>query len=373
MKKLYFLVVIILASCAPQTTAVPTATVTLPPPPTATIIPTPTVNPAFLALQEFIAGSTENYTIAPEGIYGPMPDGTTGVVPGIRLNPDGKGYTIMVGGQAVTIDANDVTITDENGVQVKGYQNADGDDNYEKITTYTTEQIKAMSNTEILNAAVDVDGLEKFISPAGKHIVLYRNGEKQYTQAYNLLTKEMVDVIHVSTDPEKPTKITLSDVESGKLAMSEHLQCPGFPDTAMPIDWRYVTAEGYYTRVMAYNQPEDYSDPATKPQKYCSFSEITMDLGRGEMPYILIGVANLNKDRTIGFLHGWTRPEDLNKFLVLEGNRFFGVTTEEIMNDVAYPEKRVIIGMTPDIEEWGQRWADTDILPEELEKCLVQF
>ncbi|MBI5945799.1 MAG: hypothetical protein HY864_15675 [Chloroflexi bacterium] len=120
MKKLFFLIVFTLASCAAPAETLPTATATLPS--TATVIPTPTTTPAFLAMQETIA-KTDNYTIMGNGeIEGKLPDGTIGVIPGIRLNPDGKGYTIMVDGQAVTISADDVSISDKDGIKIKGYK-----------------------------------------------------------------------------------------------------------------------------------------------------------------------------------------------------------------------------------------------------------
>jgi hypothetical protein len=144
MKKLFFLAVFILTSCsAPQPQATVTSaqrvTVTLPPP-TATVIPTPTLPPAFLAIQEQVAGDTQNYAIMGNGnIEGKLPDGTIGPLPGIRLNEDGTSYTITVNGAPVTIDASQVTITDENGLQVEGLEDPDGDGNYEKIVKSQAE------------------------------------------------------------------------------------------------------------------------------------------------------------------------------------------------------------------------------------------
>jgi len=376
MKKLTILLclAILFAGCAPaqQVTITPAQRATLTPPPTATIIPTPTLSPAFLAVQEQIAGSTQDYSIMGNGnIEGKLPDGTIGVIPGIRLNPDGQGYTIMVDGQSVTVGIDQVSITDEDGVTVNGYQNLDGDDDYEKITSYTLEDIAKLNNTEILAVAPVMEGLEKFISPAGKHIVLYRNSERRYVQAYNLLTHETVDIIHVSTDPEKPTKIIMEDLTSGKLAMSEKLQCPGFSDKAIPIDWKQVKAEGFFTAVQMWNQTEDYSDPETRPQKFCSFSEITVDLGRGEMPYILIGVAQLNKDRSVGFFHVPTRPEHLAQVFAQSDETYFWIMTEELRKNSPYPESKATIDMYSDMKELGQQMEAVDVLPQALENRLI--
>ena len=250
------------------------------------------------------------------------------------------------------------------------------DENFQWVAdarTYTAEQLAKMNASDLLKNAPVIEDHEKTASRAGKHVVLYKNAEGVIDQAYNYLTGEMTAVIEISFDPNKPTKISMDDLTTGKLAASEHLQCHGFPDTAIPIDWEQVTAEGYFTNVQQWNQRQDYSDPATRPQKFCSFSELTIDLGRGEMPYIVIGVANLNTDRTIGFLHKPTRPEDVDKYLEIEDSKFFGIITDQIRNDAEYPEKEAMLKLTPDIKEWGQEWADNDILPEELEKCLVQL
>ncbi len=123
-KVLLFAFVVILTACSAQptqsqATTTSTVTVTLPPP-TATVIPTPTVAPEFLAIQTQVA-TAEIYTIIGNGsIEGPKPDGTIGPIEGIKLNPDGKGYTIMVNGAPVVMDADKVSITDA-GISIDGY------------------------------------------------------------------------------------------------------------------------------------------------------------------------------------------------------------------------------------------------------------
>lgn len=81
----------------------------------------PSDAPEFLVIQQQVAGSTENYTIMGNGnVEGKLPDGTIGIVPGVHLNPDGKGYTIMVNGAPIVIDADKVSITDA-GITADGY------------------------------------------------------------------------------------------------------------------------------------------------------------------------------------------------------------------------------------------------------------
>jgi uncharacterized protein YacL (UPF0231 family) len=376
MKKLLLILFVLLASCAPaavEATVTPAPTST--PIPTATVIPTPTLAPDFLALQETIA-QTDNYTLMGDGqIEVKQPDGTVIPVPGIRLNKDGKSYTIMVDGTEVTIDVNDVTISDEGGVQVKGYQNVDGDDEYEEILVYTAEQLAKMNASDLLKNAPVIEDHEKTASRAGKHVVLYINAEGVIDQAYNYLTGEMTAVIEISFDPNRPTKISMDDLVTGKLPKSELLQCPGFSDKAVPANWQHRTAEGSDSSVLIgrddISQPyQDYSDPETRPQKLCSFSELTIDLGRGEMPYIVIGVAQLNKDYSTSYFHKVARMEDLQKALDNAPDNYYSIMTEQLRtNDIL--EKATIIGMYPDMKELGEKMGETDILPKEFETRLI--
>lgn len=163
--RLFFALVtfVILTACSsqPQVTVTSFAEVTVTLlPPTATVIPTPELNPEFLALQEQVAGDTQSYTIMGNGnIEGKLPDGTIGVINGITLNPDGASYTIMVNGADVTIDVDKVSITD-NGISIEGYSYDAASGNAVEIVSYTPDQITEMTSTEILGAAPEAEGLE---------------------------------------------------------------------------------------------------------------------------------------------------------------------------------------------------------------------
>ena len=107
MKKiLLFAFVLILTACsaqAPQVTVTfaQRVTVTLPPP-TATIIPTPTLHPEFLALQQQVAANGTKYSLGSDGI---LMDETGEQVKGIEIDPATGEIMIMVNGAEVIIDA----------------------------------------------------------------------------------------------------------------------------------------------------------------------------------------------------------------------------------------------------------------------------
>ncbi len=362
----------VLTACSsPQATVTRSAEVTVTLPPlTVTLIPTPTIVPAFLTIQEQAAAANENFTIMDNGsIEAKLPDGSIGPILGITLNPDGTSYTITVDGKPVSISADEVSISDANGLNVNGYEDVDGDGVFEKITAYTPDLIKQMNNKDIIAAAPEVEGLEKFISPAGKHIVLYRNEAGKYVQAKNLITNEVfADLIHISSDPENPTPITMDDLTSGRLADSERLQCPGFSDKVIPGDWRYVKGDSVSSEVRM-NYDARYSDPSTRPQKMCSYSEVVTDLGRGEQTYIVMGLAIKNIDGSIGFVHRWGRPEDLQSFLEIEDLQFM-ITVDEIKHWSGWPEGEFLDQTRPEVESWAKEFEEADILPEEFEKRL---
>ena len=120
-KVLLFAFVLILTACsaqAPQVTVTfaQRVTVTLPPP-TATIIPTPTLHPEVLALQQQVAANGTKYSLGSDGI---LKDETGEQVKGIEINPATGEITIMVNDAEVTIEADKVSISD-GGITIEGY------------------------------------------------------------------------------------------------------------------------------------------------------------------------------------------------------------------------------------------------------------
>ncbi len=110
------LLALILVACAsPKVTVVSEVTVTSSPP-TATPIPTPTLHPQFVDLQEKIAASGERFTLLSDGT---IQDGAI-TVPGLFVDKNGV-MTLQVGGESVTIPPADVSFDDTKGVSAEGY------------------------------------------------------------------------------------------------------------------------------------------------------------------------------------------------------------------------------------------------------------
>lgn len=150
MNKFVLILLVLITACAPQAatsnTVQPSPTPVVAPSATATIIPTPTVSPAFLSIQKAIAGGTENYTLMGNGeIQAKLADGTTAIISGIRLNPDGTSYTIEVNGSPVTVDVDQVSISDDNGVVVEGYERVNDTDEY-RVVEKSPAQVWAEQN-----------------------------------------------------------------------------------------------------------------------------------------------------------------------------------------------------------------------------------
>ena len=116
------LLLFLLAACvadAPQVTVTSEVTVTLLPL-TATAIPTPTLYPQFVTLQDQIAASGERFDLLPDGtIQETIPDGVK-VVPGLSVDKNGQ-IKLMVDGQEIVIASTDVTFDDDRGVIVERY------------------------------------------------------------------------------------------------------------------------------------------------------------------------------------------------------------------------------------------------------------
>lgn len=123
----------IISGCAPQV-APPEATATLPPP-TATIIPTPTSHPQFIALQEQIAAAGERFTLNPDGT---VLDGAT-IIPGLHVGKDGK-IILIINGEKVEVDPASMKFDNENGLSIDGYEDPEGDGDFAEVVKELTPE-----------------------------------------------------------------------------------------------------------------------------------------------------------------------------------------------------------------------------------------
>ncbi|MBI3167084.1 MAG: hypothetical protein HYZ22_01290 [Chloroflexi bacterium] len=140
----------ILTACA----STPQVTVTLPPP-TDTPIPTPTLHPQFIELQEQIASTGGRFTLNPDGhIY----DSET-AIPDITVAPD-ETMTLMVNNEEIVLDKGQVSFSDETGISIEGYEDKDGDGDYEpKAETVTINGVTMTLGEEDENGVKVVTGI----------------------------------------------------------------------------------------------------------------------------------------------------------------------------------------------------------------------
>lgn len=131
---LFFAFFVFIVSCAPQVTATPEATVTLPP------VSTPTLHPDFIALQESIAASSGRFSLHADGqLY----DGDT-PIPGVIVMPDGKMVLTVDGDKEIILERDGYDFDDEEGFTVKGMK-------YDEDTGAWVEAMSEAMQTAIAN------------------------------------------------------------------------------------------------------------------------------------------------------------------------------------------------------------------------------
>jgi hypothetical protein len=155
-------------------TITPEATATLPPS-TEAPIPTPTLHPAFIDLQTYIASSGERFTL---GADGTITDGV-GTIPGLGVSPDGVMSLTLADGTVVTLDSSTVSFDEENGFGVDGYE-LDEDGEWVETESKAVTDAKADFgdygfSTEDLDWIEDENGVRAIDPETGE--VVYENGK----------------------------------------------------------------------------------------------------------------------------------------------------------------------------------------------------
>gem|GEM_PF-2084948 len=117
MKKISPLILLtfILIACSPQVTVTSEVTVTLAPP-TQTPIPTPTLHPQFVQLQNLISNSS-NFILLPDGTI----ENNGVVIPNLHVDQNGV-INLIINNEHVAMDISQVRFDDENGLTIDGYE-----------------------------------------------------------------------------------------------------------------------------------------------------------------------------------------------------------------------------------------------------------
>jgi len=137
--------------------------------------------------------------------------------------------------------------------------------------------------------------------------------------------------------------------------------------------WVILEQEKYnLITIDTWSEELGYEDPAVRPQKICSFSELTIDLGRGEQSYVVVGLQIQNADGTFSVIHIPYRPEQVED--LVKGMRETyrtGIIFKRNIKNPDYPESAATLAMHDDWEALTAEIVKTGNVPEELEKRLV--
>ena len=121
MKKILFpILALILVACATSQVTTTSEVIASLPPPTATIIPTPTLNPQFVILQEQIANSGNRFALLPDGTIQETTSEGIKIIPGILVDNEGQ-IRLLVNGEEVVLSLADVTFDNIDGIKIEGY------------------------------------------------------------------------------------------------------------------------------------------------------------------------------------------------------------------------------------------------------------
>lgn len=166
MNKILFLILsLIFVACSPQ------VTVTLAPS-TSTPIPTPTLHPDFIALQNLISDSSQRLTLMPDGS---IEDNGT-VIPNLHVDQNGI-INIIFNNEHVAIDSSQITFDDENGLTIEGYTLDENGEwveaKSEAMQTFQADFEKYNASTEQFNVE-EKDGNLVVTNAEGE--ILYQNG-----------------------------------------------------------------------------------------------------------------------------------------------------------------------------------------------------
>ncbi|MCE9644724.1 MAG: hypothetical protein K8S20_01900 [Chloroflexi bacterium] len=121
MKKILFpILALILVACATSQVTTTSEVIASLPPSTMTIVPTPTLNPQFVFLQEQIADSGNRFALLPDGTIQETTLEGIKIIPGISVDNEGQ-IRLMVNGEEVVLSLADMNLNEIDGIKIKGF------------------------------------------------------------------------------------------------------------------------------------------------------------------------------------------------------------------------------------------------------------
>ncbi|KXK11668.1 MAG: hypothetical protein UZ14_CFX002002710 [Chloroflexi bacterium OLB14] len=244
------------------------------PPPTETPIPTPTLHPDFVAVQNQFAEISEHLTLLPDGTVEEMTtDGGRQTIPNLHVDENGT-ITILVEGQPVTLTTADLSFDNEKGLFVNGYELNEDGEWVEAHKLFSLDQVTILTPEEKIENAIDIDGYTPYRS--AERYVFYENGDGVRDVAYDLTTGEKVEIPQYQIcSPEKfyECEVSPEDLMSGKYWLWLNTLDVGFDPEKIkdvPLVSRNSTYGGWVQVTEVYHdsgwdKPVDFADPATAP------------------------------------------------------------------------------------------------------------
>ena len=182
--------------------------------------------------------------------------------------------------------------------------------------------------------------------------------------------------IEISTNPDKPTAITLEDVTSGRLAASERKLLQPFPTEAFMTGWTPMT-EGDFISLnidTSASLGRYKEDPNTRPEKIVSFSSLALKMDNGKTQNLtVIGIQVLNTDGTSAILHFACKSVNFQRTLEklkstsaagFEINSSFPIESGEYFSTY-------LLSIQPDIPRLAGQLQNTGVIPKELEQFIL--
>ncbi len=175
-KKLILVFILIFVGCSPQVTVTSEVTVTLPPP-TKVPVPTLTLHPDFIALQNLISDSS-NLVLLPDGTI----EDNGLVIPNLHVDQNGV-INLIITNENVVIEQSQISFNDGNSISVNGYEL---DENGEWVAAGERAVINGVSFE--LSDEVDANGFSVVTSWEIDNQSLSEEKQTELLKPFNIIT-----------------------------------------------------------------------------------------------------------------------------------------------------------------------------------------